>query len=127
MHIQGSMEFVMMWSCPCGQMRTQPSVPNISHRRVFHRAHRYTISSMQRQRAASKKEDNSEDSSAKSEEVSPWKLMGRVVSEQSLGFDDRVQHGLILSASARESGIPLEDFETNVEVRNAPVLFLIRC
>ena len=82
---------------------------------------------MQRQRAASKKEDNSEDSSAKSEEVSPWKLMGRVVSEQSLGFDDRVQHGLILSASARESGIPLEDFETNVEVRNAPVLFLIRC
>lgn len=51
-----------------------------------------------------------------SQKVPPWELMGRMVSENSVAFDDRVQQGLIRSAAARASGVSLEEFEAKLQV-----------
>jgi hypothetical protein len=52
----------------------------------------------------------------KSIKVAPWKLMGRVISEQQgIAFDERVQLGLMRSAAAKASGLDVPRFEAQLE------------
>jgi hypothetical protein len=61
--------------------------------------------------------DTSGSGLGKSERLSPWKLMGRVVRDEGLFQDEYVQQGLIRAGAAQAAGLDLDEFERRLEVR----------
>ena len=45
----------------------------------------------------------------------PWKLMGRVVTEESIQFSQQQKQALISSAAATASGLPPEEFDARLQ------------
>lgn len=52
----------------------------------------------------------------KSAYLQPWQLLGRVVSEDRIQFDERIQQGLIRSAGARASTLSDDEFNSRLDI-----------
>jgi hypothetical protein len=48
--------------------------------------------------------------------LQPWQLLGRVVREDRIQFDERIQQGLIRSAGARASTLSFEEFNSRLDI-----------